>query len=398
MEKVNKNNYEAFFLDYLEGSLPETQEADLLAFLEAHPNLRAELESMMDVDLKDLRLQSKPVELDIKSTLQQEVDLEELIIASVEGLLDAEEEMDLQKRIKKENAQQVYAAYCSAKLKADLSQTFVNRDKLKQLAAEAVGEKDALMIAFVQGELTPHTADQFLASLTADEQKHLAIYRKAFLQADVAIQYPNKGELKRKDSVVIPLFYRYASAAAAIILLVGLYFFNQDNANQQSSFMASADSLEKTDPKLPVNQLADKSVIETTVTETEGESSRTFVNSDRPGANDLADAGTTKDQNLKEDQNNKGSYIEDVAIEDELVNYPLDKYKLQAEEEWPVNTDETIAQNESSKSSSRPLKLFTDAAGSLLNREVFYERETNEESEVVAHHVKIGKFEFQRKK
>ena len=237
MEKVNKHNYEAFFLDYLEGSLSVEQEADLLAFLKTHPNLRSELESMMEMSLEDLKLQSVPHVLEGKKELQQVADLDELIIASVEGLLSAEEEMDLQNRVKKENAHQIYNTFRSAKLEADLSQTYSNRDSLKQLTAEAV---------------------QFLASLSADEKKQLAVYRKSFLQSDVMVQYPDKEQLKRKDTVVIPLFYRYASAAAAIILLVGLFFFNQNTINQNTLPLAGTDSMEKADPKMSVSQLADK--------------------------------------------------------------------------------------------------------------------------------------------
>lgn len=44
MEKINKHNYEAFYLDYLEGNLDEVNQTMLFDFLEANLDLKAELE------------------------------------------------------------------------------------------------------------------------------------------------------------------------------------------------------------------------------------------------------------------------------------------------------------------------------------------------------------------
>ncbi len=43
---INRNNYEAFFLDYLEGRLDEQYKPDLMEFVAANPDLCAELEEM----------------------------------------------------------------------------------------------------------------------------------------------------------------------------------------------------------------------------------------------------------------------------------------------------------------------------------------------------------------
>ena len=50
---INKNNYEAFFLDYHEGNLSPQQVADLLLFIEQHPELEEEFESFENFSIAD---------------------------------------------------------------------------------------------------------------------------------------------------------------------------------------------------------------------------------------------------------------------------------------------------------------------------------------------------------
>lgn len=45
---INKHNYEAYFLDYLEGNLTVELQAELMVFLEANPDLKDELEMMRE--------------------------------------------------------------------------------------------------------------------------------------------------------------------------------------------------------------------------------------------------------------------------------------------------------------------------------------------------------------
>src|SRR5919198_736064 len=49
--KVNRTNYEAYFLDYHEGNLDEQSKKEVLAFLKLNPGLQAEFESFEPVAL-----------------------------------------------------------------------------------------------------------------------------------------------------------------------------------------------------------------------------------------------------------------------------------------------------------------------------------------------------------
>ena len=51
MSLINKNNYEAFFLDYYEGNLTTEQVAELLLFIEQHPEHKEEFESFENISL-----------------------------------------------------------------------------------------------------------------------------------------------------------------------------------------------------------------------------------------------------------------------------------------------------------------------------------------------------------
>ena len=51
--EINLHNYEAFFLDYKEGSLSAEQEKELFLFLEQHPHLYEELHAFENIVLED---------------------------------------------------------------------------------------------------------------------------------------------------------------------------------------------------------------------------------------------------------------------------------------------------------------------------------------------------------
>ncbi len=60
--KINKINYEQFAIDYLEGTLPPEDAAEMRKFLSKHPDIAAELEGMKDIFLvpeEDIIFQNK---------------------------------------------------------------------------------------------------------------------------------------------------------------------------------------------------------------------------------------------------------------------------------------------------------------------------------------------------
>lgn len=95
MSNINRNNYEAFLLDYVEQNLSPEMVAELMLFLEQNPDLKAELdeyENTLFAQIPDATFEHKA---DIKQAA-----IEELMIAELEGLNNAKESAELKQAIK----------------------------------------------------------------------------------------------------------------------------------------------------------------------------------------------------------------------------------------------------------------------------------------------------------
>lgn len=93
MSKINLHNYEAYFLDSVEGNLTAAEEVQLKSFLEKYPELKAELD-----DFENLQLPKEEVQLSKSALLRNEetglLQKEHLLIASAEGALSPEEQKE----------------------------------------------------------------------------------------------------------------------------------------------------------------------------------------------------------------------------------------------------------------------------------------------------------------
>jgi hypothetical protein len=159
--KINKNNYEAFFLDYHEGNLTPQEVADLLLYVAQHPELKEEFESFETISIEN------------KSTIY-----------------------------------------------------FENKNELKKQIAIT----DEQLISAIEGTLTVNELTQFNQQLKTDlnTQRQFKLYQHTKLIADTTIKFENKNSLKHKENRVIPLF-SYFAIAASILLLIGLFIFNNIN-------------------------------------------------------------------------------------------------------------------------------------------------------------------------
>lgn len=162
---IHLNNYEAYFLDYHEGSLSRALVKELMEFLSRHPELREEFESFEPITLKD----AETIKYDEKETLKKQFtgintnNFEEYAIEYIEGTLPAA----LQNELK----------------------TFITQN--------------------------PHY------------QKELELYAKTKLTPDTSIVFEDKFSLKRKNRK--PAAWYYWSAAASVALIIGFYFLLNKN-------------------------------------------------------------------------------------------------------------------------------------------------------------------------
>lgn len=137
MEHISIFNYEAFYLDFLEGTLSEQDTALFLKFMEEHPELRLEDESFVSMDDEFVSLDQTFKE-NLKQVSFNEAaislnNVEQFLIAQTEGLLSEHKNAELNVFLAQDptllHAQRVYA---HTKLTADESIVYAEKSSLKQ--------------------------------------------------------------------------------------------------------------------------------------------------------------------------------------------------------------------------------------------------------------------------
>jgi hypothetical protein len=128
--KPTRENYEAFFLDYHEGNLTESQIEELMNFLALHPDLKEELDAFEMVMLAD----ENSIVLENKDALKKEDDaLLTSMIAWHENDLNDKEKAQLEKTLTHNtNAQKDFALVGKARLQPDIGIVYPNKSSLKR--------------------------------------------------------------------------------------------------------------------------------------------------------------------------------------------------------------------------------------------------------------------------
>ena len=126
--KINKNNYEAFFLDYHEGNLSAEQTAELMLFLEKHPGLKEEFYSFENISLENI----EEIKFDGKEQLKQNAN-EMLFSSYVDRSLSAKQEKELFALLETNpSLKKDFELFQKTKLSPDFSIVFENKQSLKR--------------------------------------------------------------------------------------------------------------------------------------------------------------------------------------------------------------------------------------------------------------------------
>lgn len=236
---INKNNYEAWFLDYFENQLSAEQVAELFLFLEQHPLLKEEFNSFENTILPAEFLEEE--NLLNKQSLKKyaavcEENINEWLIAQIEGELDAPQLKSLEDFLTEHpaflNDQNLIA---KTKLAKDNEECFALKPKLKQFSSITVGNVQSWLIAELHGDLNLQERAALKAFLESHPEfkSDKSNYQKAVLPSFNTEEFPYKKKIRK--GVVIP-FYQQKSfyRIAAIILLVlgaGVVFTIYQNNN-----------------------------------------------------------------------------------------------------------------------------------------------------------------------
>lgn len=137
--KINRNNYEIYFIDYFDGNLSLADKEKMFAFLEANPDMKQEFSEFDNISLpvqENINFSKKEnlKKQDILSTGPiNESNYENHFIASYEGDLSFDEKEHL-KIFLKQNPflEKEYQHYENSFIKTDNSITYNKKDQLKK--------------------------------------------------------------------------------------------------------------------------------------------------------------------------------------------------------------------------------------------------------------------------
>ncbi|MGI8892602.1 MAG: hypothetical protein ACR2GN_03990, partial [Bacteroidia bacterium] len=186
MEKINKENYEAFFLDYYEGNLNRQKSEELFQFLELNPDLKTEFSAF-----ENFSLEKEEIFFDDKNSLiKPEVNhfnYQNYLIAETEGDLNENEARALDNFIKLHpEYNKEKEIYRKLKSTPDESVYFELQEKIKKEEKKPVGKiiylyrsiavaASVLLAAFLFMQINNSNNDQSIAKVDSKKPQELKV-------------------------------------------------------------------------------------------------------------------------------------------------------------------------------------------------------------------------------
>ena len=134
--KINRNNYEAFFIDYLEGNLDEKLVDDFIEFLQQNGDLKEELSLFETVSIGQEEMTFSKKELLLKEKYDIESEFNQAAIARLEGDISEFEKTEFENYLTAHPEQQKEAElFNKTKLQPDKSLVFSKKKKLFRYSA-----------------------------------------------------------------------------------------------------------------------------------------------------------------------------------------------------------------------------------------------------------------------
>lgn len=131
MMEINRNNYEAYFVDYLEGNLDEKLVDDFIEFLQQNPDLKEELSLFETVTAEAEPISFEKKDKLYKEKFDHEDNFNQTAIAALEGDITLEEEQEFESYLSSHPEKRKDAElFNKTRLKADESVLFNKKNKL----------------------------------------------------------------------------------------------------------------------------------------------------------------------------------------------------------------------------------------------------------------------------
>lgn len=227
MKKIDFTNYEAWLLDYAEGNLSAENTAELLLFLEQHPELKIDVEGLMEFTLPA----EEPVKVDFKSSLLKDeadvkVHFEHLCLAYYDKSISSEEKNELDFILQqKPHWEKEFKAFGFTYFQSEPEIEFTAKVSLKK-QFQLEGSFDDQAVKAIEGLLSEDDRLAFEQSMEGDASKLYAW--KAFQRSVLVkenLEFPAKNQLYQQvgGGRVLPIWTRWVAAAASIALLIGAF-------------------------------------------------------------------------------------------------------------------------------------------------------------------------------
>lgn len=224
--KPDRNTYEAWLLDRIEGNLSPAQERELDALLAANPDLDASLGQLPVVGDDALPFDMKE-ELKKRFPPTGEIDaarLNDFLVAHLEGDLDKDQELALDKFLFEHPEHEQEAKRMAASKAAAARVPFENKPTIERhFPPQGLPDKHRLtdfLIAAQEGDLSKEQqralANYLAAHTEARRDERLIAATKVPVERVV---FSGKEGLKKREAHVIALWQRYAVAASIALLL-----------------------------------------------------------------------------------------------------------------------------------------------------------------------------------
>jgi hypothetical protein len=178
MENLTRNNYEIWFLDYLDDQLSNDQLDTFLDFLELNPDLKEELRGVSEISLK---------------AGDETVDIREILLKTPDDI-------------------------------------------------PGISAIDQLCIARMENDLTPEEAEKFDARLTEDArlEKNYTAFRLTRLDPADKVIYPFKKDLIKKTRTLTPWIITAVSAAAILVFALLVWPTEEESAAGSQQLAATS--------------------------------------------------------------------------------------------------------------------------------------------------------------
>ena len=230
--KIDRSNYEAYFLDYLEGNLAEELRSEFDVFLVNNPDLADELNDVRNTmdgvgstfNLGNNESFNFKNELKKSETLSVSPVIEDLLVKELEGDLTIDEKK-LLVELESKNANVPHVRFIYSKTKLTSSAlSFDEKSELIWPDGIDIHAMPYALIAKVEGELNTTEEKQLQKIIDSNPllKSELSLFEKTKLQPQ-NIVFENKASLRRKEAIVISMrriLYTVSSAAAVIALIV----------------------------------------------------------------------------------------------------------------------------------------------------------------------------------